>query len=127
MAFLEAADVISINRALRGEPAQAIDDESDPDYVWWRLRDAINRHKNKVEHYPGAYEQGAALWHSLAYASPFMSHKAETAFLALYAFIRENGLVFDVDESYVADFIGAGKRTQAEMAVFLGRHCHPTS
>jgi prophage maintenance system killer protein len=102
VAFLEAADVIAINRGLSGASPQAIDDKSDPDFDWRLLRDAINRHKNRVEQYPGVYEQGAALWHSLANASPFESHQAETAFLALYAFMRENGLEFDVDEAHVS-------------------------
>lgn len=127
MAFLEPADVIAINRGLSGAPPQAIDDISDPDYDWHLLRDAINRHKNRGEQYPGVYEQGAALWHSLANASPFESHKAETAFLALYAFMRENGFEFDVDEAYVSDFIGVRDPTQAQMAVFLGKHCIPRS
>jgi prophage maintenance system killer protein len=122
VAHLQAADILAIHRSLTGATPAAPDDESDPDYDWRRLQDAIDRHQNKVENYPGPYEQGAALWQSLTLASPFTSFQTETAFLALYAFLRVNGLELDVDDSHVADFVSAKSPTQAEMAVFLGRH-----
>lgn len=128
MASLQAPDILTIYRRLSGALPQAPDDDAAIDSTAIdsaRLAQAIRDHHANVQYYPGVYEQGAALFDSLLNESPFPSHQAATAFMALYTFLRLNGLDLDVEfDSVLVDIVerGAGR---VQVAALLEEHARP--
>jgi hypothetical protein len=127
--YLQPSDLLAINRALTGDPEIGVNAKGVDLNALIRATERPQEPKDlnafpDYELFPTMYDKAGVLLDELLSRPPFQDQNAATAVIAVFVFLRQNGVEMDIDEAALLGYIEEGQlpRGYPASALFLGSH-----